>query len=81
MLWGTFAATVKGKSVTGDYRRGGVPRLTLMFPTASAALASLITTVGETRPGGESLSNPSRSATYARLVSARAVFSNCGSKV
>jgi formamidopyrimidine-DNA glycosylase len=23
MLWGTFAATVKGASVTGDYRRSG----------------------------------------------------------
>lgn len=31
MLWGTFAATVKGKSVTGDYRRSGAPRLTLTF--------------------------------------------------
>jgi endonuclease-8 len=31
MLWGTFAATVNGKSVTGDYRRGGPPRLALAF--------------------------------------------------
>ena len=31
MLWGTFAATVKGKSVTGDYRRSGAPRLVLAF--------------------------------------------------
>jgi endonuclease-8 len=31
MLWGTFAATVKGASVTGDYRRTGAPRLVLSF--------------------------------------------------
>jgi endonuclease-8 len=31
MLWGTFAATVKGASVTGDYRRSGAPRLVLEF--------------------------------------------------
>ena len=31
MLWGTFAATVEGVSVTGDYRRGGPPRLVLEF--------------------------------------------------
>ena len=31
MLWGTFAATVKGRSVTGDYRRAGPPRLILVF--------------------------------------------------
>jgi endonuclease VIII len=31
MLWGTFAATVGGKSVTGDYRRSGPPRLVLQF--------------------------------------------------
>jgi endonuclease VIII len=31
MLWGTFAATVKGRSVTGDYRRSGPPRLVLNF--------------------------------------------------
>src|SRR5918999_2056840 len=31
MLWGTFAATVKGQSVTGDYRRTGPPRLVLEF--------------------------------------------------
>ena len=29
MLWGTFAATVDGDSVTGDYRRSGPPRLEL----------------------------------------------------
>src|SRR5436189_2898967 len=32
MLWGTFAATVKGKSVTGDYRRTGPPRLVMTLP-------------------------------------------------
>jgi endonuclease-8 len=32
MLWGTFAATVRKKSVTGDYRRTGPPRLVLNFP-------------------------------------------------
>src|SRR5688572_13764735 len=31
MLWGTFAATVNGQSVTGDYRRSGPPRLVLAF--------------------------------------------------
>jgi endonuclease VIII len=31
MLWGTFAATVDGASVTGDYRRAGPPRLVLTF--------------------------------------------------
>jgi len=31
LLWGTFAATVKGKSVTGDYRRTGPPRLVMAF--------------------------------------------------
>jgi len=30
MLWGTFAATVRGVSVTGDYRRSGAPRLVLV---------------------------------------------------
>ena len=31
MLWGTFAATVKGQSITGDYRRAGPARLELTF--------------------------------------------------
>jgi endonuclease VIII len=31
MLWGTFAAMVNGRSVTGDYRRGSVPRLAMTF--------------------------------------------------
>jgi endonuclease-8 len=30
-LWGTFAATVAGVSVTGDYRRTSAPRLVLEF--------------------------------------------------
>jgi endonuclease-8 len=31
LLWGTFAASVDGTSVTGDYRRTSVPRLVLTF--------------------------------------------------
>ena len=31
LLWGSFAATVDGESVTGDYRRSGPPRLLLSF--------------------------------------------------
>jgi len=31
LLWGTFAATVEGRSVTGDYRRSSPPRLMLTF--------------------------------------------------
>jgi endonuclease-8 len=38
MLWGTFAATVKGRSVTGDYRRGGPPRLVLNFPNGEITI-------------------------------------------
>src|SRR5438105_1315977 len=40
MLWGTFAATVKGKSVTGDYRRSGPPRLVLNFPNGEITIWS-----------------------------------------
>ena len=40
MLWGTFAATVKGQSVTGDYRRSGPPRLVLMFPNGEITIWS-----------------------------------------
>ena len=40
MLWGTFAATVKGRSVTGDYRRSGPPRLVLMFPNGEITIWS-----------------------------------------
>ena len=38
MLWGTFAATVKGLSVTGDYRRTGPPRLVLNFPNGEITI-------------------------------------------
>jgi len=38
MLWGTFAATVKGRSVTGDYRRSGPPRLVLNFPNGEITI-------------------------------------------
>jgi len=31
LLWGTFAASVSGHSVTGDYRRSGPPRLMMTF--------------------------------------------------
>jgi endonuclease-8 len=31
LLWGTFAASVKGTPVTGDYRRASEPRLVLTF--------------------------------------------------
>src|SRR3954469_20139797 len=40
MLWGTFAATVKGTSVTGDYRRSGPPRLVLAFPNGEITIWS-----------------------------------------
>ncbi|MEO5742806.1 MAG: endonuclease [Vicinamibacterales bacterium] len=38
MLWGTFAATVRGSSVTGDYRRSGPPRLVLNFPNGEITI-------------------------------------------
>jgi len=38
MLWGTFAARVKGRSVTGDYRRSGPPRLMLNFPNGDITI-------------------------------------------
>jgi endonuclease-8 len=40
MLWGTFAATVKGTSVTGDYRRSGAPRLVLRFANGEITIWS-----------------------------------------
>ena len=40
MLWGTFAATVKGTSVTGDYRRSGPPRLILRFTSGEITIWS-----------------------------------------
>ncbi len=38
MLWGTFAATVNGTSVTGDYRRGSAPRLAIDFPNGEITI-------------------------------------------
>jgi endonuclease-8 len=38
MLWGTFAATVDGRSVTGDYRRGSAPRLVFEFPNGEVTI-------------------------------------------
>ena len=40
LLWGTFAATVKGVSVTGDYRRTGPPRLVLTMPNGEITVWS-----------------------------------------
>jgi endonuclease VIII len=40
LLWGTFAATVRSKSVTGDYRRSGPPRLVLSFPNGEITVWS-----------------------------------------
>jgi endonuclease VIII len=40
MLWGTYAALVDGRSVTGDYRRSGPPRLTLDFPNGQITIWS-----------------------------------------
>ena len=40
MLWGTFAATVRGTSVTGDYRRSGSPRLVLTFSNGEITIWS-----------------------------------------
>ncbi|MCC7007721.1 MAG: endonuclease [Acidobacteria bacterium] len=40
LLWGTFAATVRGASVTGDYRRTGPPRLVLAFPNGEITIWS-----------------------------------------
>src|SRR5256885_7523164 len=40
MLWGTFAATVKGISMTGDYRRSGPPRLIFRFPNGEIIIWS-----------------------------------------
>jgi endonuclease-8 len=40
MLWGTFAATVRGASVTGDYRRTGPPRLVLEFANGEITIWS-----------------------------------------
>jgi len=38
MLWGTFAASVRGTSVTGDYRRTGPARLVMNFPNGEITI-------------------------------------------
>jgi endonuclease-8 len=40
LLWGTFAADVRGVSVTGDYRRTGAPRLVLTFANGAITIWS-----------------------------------------
>jgi endonuclease-8 len=40
LLWGTFAATVDGQSVTGDYRRSGPPRLIMTFRNGEVTIWS-----------------------------------------
>ena len=40
LLWGTFAATVRDQSVTGDYRRTGPPRLVLSFANGEITMGS-----------------------------------------
>jgi len=40
MLWGTFAATINNRSVTGDYRRNGPPRLVMNFAHGEITLWS-----------------------------------------
>jgi endonuclease-8 len=40
LLWGTFAADVNGRSVTGDYRRAGAPRLVLTFTNGEITIWS-----------------------------------------
>jgi endonuclease-8 len=40
LLWGTFSATVKGHSVTGDYRRSGPPRLVMTFANGEITIWS-----------------------------------------
>ena len=40
LLWGTFAASVKGTSVTGDYFRTGPPRLVLSFANGEITIWS-----------------------------------------
>jgi endonuclease-8 len=49
MLWGTFAATVSGVSVTGDYRRSGPPRLVLEFANGEVTIWSASLRFLETR--------------------------------
>mgnify|MGYP003581248651 CR=1 FL=1 len=40
LLWGTFAADVRGTSVTGDYVRTGAPRLVLTFTNGTITVWS-----------------------------------------
>jgi endonuclease-8 len=40
LLWGSFAATVDGQSVTGDYRRSGRPRLMMTFRNGEVTIWS-----------------------------------------
>jgi endonuclease VIII len=40
LLWGTFAATVRNQSVTGDYQRTGPPRLVLGFTNGAITIWS-----------------------------------------
>ena len=40
LLWGTFAATVRGASVTGDYRRTSAPRLVMQFANGEITIWS-----------------------------------------
>ena len=47
MLWGTFAATVNGVSVTGDYRRTSNPRLVLRFRNGEITIWAASVNVGE----------------------------------
>ena len=49
LLWGTFAATVRGRSVTGDYRRSGAPRLVLTFANGEITIWSASLRLAETR--------------------------------
>jgi endonuclease-8 len=53
LLWGTFAATVEGVSVTGDYRRSGDPRLVLEFVNGTITIWSASLRVLETQDARE----------------------------
>ena len=53
LLWGTFAADVRGVSVTGDYRRTGAPRLVLTFPNGAITIWSASLRILETTDARE----------------------------
>ena len=53
LLWGTFAASVKGRSVTGDYRRTGPPRLAMTFVNGDITIWSASIRFIETRDARE----------------------------